>query len=78
MVKIFENKKFYIKNSVFNTEKSTKYETGRKVQKVHNRILIVIICGNLNTRFLHFVFILLTHISQSSVETIYSMCNLKK
>lgn len=72
MVKIFENKKFYIKNSVFNTEKSTKYETGRKVQKVHNRILIMIISGNLNSRFFHFVFILPTHISQSSVETIFT------
>lgn len=74
-MKTFENKKFYIKNSIFNTEKPIKNETGRKVLKVYIRIPTVIILGNLNFRFLHFVVILLTNISQSSVETMHYFCN---
>lgn len=58
MTKISENKKFDIKNSIVYSEQFTKYETGRKVQKVYIRISIVIISGNLNFRFFAFCVLL--------------------
>lgn len=58
MTKISENKKFDIKYSIVYSEQFTKYETGRKVQKVHIRISMVIISGNLNFRFLAFCILL--------------------